>query len=110
MSDKVMLCRCEDVTRHDVEEAVEHGHDDLESVKRYTGFGTGWCQGKQCVALVARELVRLGGARPSAPITPRQPYHPVSLGHLAGLLGDAADPEPARPSHELLEPSRELDP
>ena len=86
MTDKVIVCRCEDVTLHEIEEAVQKGHDDIESLKRYTGFGTGWCQGKQCVALASRQLVRLGGQTPTAPITPRQPYHPVPLAHLAGLL------------------------
>ena len=87
MADKVIVCRCEDVTRHDVVEAVDAGHDDLESLKRFTGFGTGWCQGKQCVALASALLVELGGHVPERPITPRQPYHPVPLAHLAGLAG-----------------------
>ena len=88
MKDKVIVCRCEDVTLHEVEEAVERGHRDLESLKRYTGFGTGWCQGKQCVALCARLLVRAGGAPPVAPITPRPPVHPISLAELATLAED----------------------
>lgn len=88
MSDKTMICRCEDVTLVEVREAVERGHDDLESVKRYTGLGTGWCQGKQCVGLAARVLVSLGGRAPSAPITPRPPFHPVPLAHLARLLDE----------------------
>ncbi|UJR83075.1 (2Fe-2S)-binding protein [Sandaracinus amylolyticus] len=86
MSDKILACRCEDVTTHEIEEAVRAGHRDLESLKRYTGFGTGWCQGKQCVALCARLLVELGGDPPDAPITPRPPFHPVSIARLARLL------------------------
>ena len=92
MSDKVLICRCEDVTQREIEEAVEKGYDDLESVKRYTGFGTGWCQGKQCVALAARVLVRLGGKPAQAPITPRQPFHPVPLGHLADMPEETEEP------------------
>ena len=45
MSSKVILCRCEDVTLADVQHAVAAGYTDLEEVKRYTGFGTGPCQG-----------------------------------------------------------------
>jgi len=88
VSNKVLVCRCEDVTLGELEEALEKGHDDLESVKRYTGFGTGWCQGKQCVALVARLLVERGGKTPTLPITPRQPFHPVPLAHLAELVDE----------------------
>lgn len=92
MPDKTFVCRCEDVTLAEFQEAVERGSRDLESVKRYTGFGTGWCQGKNCLSLCARLLVRLGGAPPRAPITPRQPLHPVSLSKLAGMLPDEEEP------------------
>jgi bacterioferritin-associated ferredoxin len=88
MSDKVFVCRCEDVTLHEIEEAVRAGHRDLESVKRYTGFGTGWCQGKQCLALASRVLVRLGGEAPEKPITPRPPFHPVPISELAALVDE----------------------
>ena len=43
---KTLVCRCEDVTLHELEGAMARGYEDIESVKRYTGFGTGWCQGK----------------------------------------------------------------
>ena len=88
MPDKTFVCRCEDVTLRELEEAVARGHRDLESVKRYTGFGTGWCQGKQCVALCARLLVKLGGDAPAQPITPRPPFHPVPLAALAAIPVD----------------------
>ncbi|GAC1353346.1 MAG: (2Fe-2S)-binding protein [Polyangiales bacterium] len=84
MSGKVLACRCEDVTLHELEEAIDRGHDDIESLKRYTGFGTGWCQGKWCLALCARVLAEKGGDA-KAPFTPRPPYHPISFAHLASL-------------------------
>lgn len=91
MADKTFVCRCEDVTKHDVEEAVSLGHRDLESVKRYTGLGTGMCQGKQCVALAARLVSDLSGERVRLPITPRPLLHPTKLAHLARLLDDDAE-------------------
>ena len=84
---KVMVCRCEDVTLHEIERAVDLGHRDIESLKRYTGFGTGWCQGKGCLALSAALLAERGGD-PGTGITPRPPYHPLPLGILAGLDPD----------------------
>ena len=86
---KTVVCACEDVTLSEVRRAFERGHRDLESVKRYTGFGTGWCQGKSCVALCARLLVERGGSA-GLPITPRPPFHPLRLADLAGLA-DVAD-------------------
>ncbi len=94
---KVMVCRCEDVTLHELDAAIARGYDDLESLKRYTGFGTGWCQGKSCVSLCARLLVERGGTA-DLPITPRPPFHPVALGDLAGVAAVAeADEEEGRP-------------
>ncbi len=83
---KAILCACEDVTLSEVRRAFAEGHRDLESVKRYTGFGTGPCQGKSCLNAVVRELSRLG-ATPAeiAPFTPRPPVQPVTFGTLAAL-------------------------
>jgi NAD(P)H-nitrite reductase large subunit len=94
---KRLACRCEDVTLHDLDEAIARGHTDLESLKRYTGFGTGWCQGKGCVALCAQLLVERGGAA-ALPITPRPPVHPIALRDLARLAEVAeADEAAGRP-------------
>lgn len=82
---KIFACRCEDVTLHELDAAIERGHDDIESLKRYTGFGTGWCQGKQCVVACARLLQTRTGTAPTMPITPRPPVVPLALGALAGL-------------------------
>ncbi len=81
---KTLVCRCEDVTLHELEAAMERGYRDIESVKRYTGFGTGWCQGKSCLVACARLIAERGGDV-SKPITPRPPFHPVPLSALAGL-------------------------
>ncbi len=89
---KALVCRCEDVTLRDLDDAVARGHTDLESLKRYTGLGTGWCQGKGCVALSAELLVARGGSA-ALPITPRPPIHPLPFGHLAGLASLAEDDE-----------------
>lgn len=89
---KTLVCRCEDVTLHELDEAIARGHDDIESLKRYTGFGTGWCQGKSCVALCARLLIERGG-NAELPITPRPPFHPLPLADLAGLAEVTLDDE-----------------
>jgi hypothetical protein len=81
---KVLLCRCEDVTLPELEHAIELGHRDIESLKRYTGFATGWCQGKWCLVPCARVLAARGGD-PGSGITPRQPFHPVAIADLAGV-------------------------
>jgi len=86
VSRKVILCRCEDVTLADVEHAVAAGYVELEEVKRYTGFGTGPCQGKECLREIALALARAAGRAPKelAPFTTRPPLVPTELGLLAG--------------------------
>jgi bacterioferritin-associated ferredoxin len=78
---KIILCRCEDVTAKDVERAVATGFTDLEEVKRYTGFGTGPCQGKECLRNVALAIARATGRDPGAlqPFTSRPPLAPTEL-------------------------------
>ena len=86
MSRKVILCRCEDVTLADVQHAVAAGYADLEEVKRYTGFGTGPCQGKECLLEIARAIADASGRAPETmePFTTRPPLVPTELAVLAG--------------------------
>ncbi len=89
MSSKVIVCRCEDVTLDDVLHTLELGSTDLEEVKRYTGFGTGPCQGKECLVHVARLCAEAaahapaGAARPVRPFTARPPLEPTPFGVFA---------------------------
>jgi bacterioferritin-associated ferredoxin len=94
MSDRTFLCRCEDVTHAELEHAFAAGLRTIEELKRYTGFGTGPCQGKECMATVARELVRLGHID-LRPFTARPPTEPVSFGALASVPDPFAEPEPS---------------
>ena len=86
MARKIILCRCEDVTLADVQHAVKLGYADVEEVKRYTGFGTGPCQGKEClrgIVVAIAEAARLAPAA-LAPFTSRPPLVPTELAVLAG--------------------------
>jgi sarcosine oxidase subunit beta len=89
---KALLCPCEDVTTSEIEHAISKGSCDLESVKRFTGFGTGMCQGKQCLTAVARfleEKTALKGPQ-LMPFTPRPPLFPTELSHWASAAFDPA--------------------
>jgi sarcosine oxidase subunit beta len=97
MSRKVILCRCEDVTLADVRHAVALGYTDIEEVKRYTGFGTGPCQGKECLRAVVVAAAEAAGheagndagqrAPALAPFTSRPPLVPTELAVLAARGG-----------------------
>ena len=93
MPRKLILCRCEDVTAEDIAHAVAAGFHTLEEVKRYTGFGTGPCQGKECLVAVALAVARASGTPVTAlrPFTARAPLSPTELKTFAAL---ADEPEP----------------
>jgi len=90
---KVIVCRCEDVTLKDVRHSIALGYADIEEVKRYTGFGTGPCQGKECHGLIASILASEGGRDPASiePFTARSPISPTPLRLLAGSPDAASD-------------------
>lgn len=81
MPRKLILCRCEDVTAEDVAHAVAAGFGTIEEIKRYTGFGTGPCQGKECLVPVTLAIARASGAAPQSlrPFTARSPLSPIEL-------------------------------
>ena len=89
MARKVILCRCEDVTLADVQHAVKLGYTDVEEVKRYTGFGTGPCQGKECLRGIVVAIAEAARLAPTAlaPSTSRPPLVPTELAVLAGAGG-----------------------
>jgi sarcosine oxidase subunit beta len=91
---KALICPCEDVTADDVRHAISRGYCDVESVKRYTGFGTGICQGKSCQAAVAALLAKEGPLKPAGilPFTPRPPVYPTELSVFATTPVDESRP------------------
>ncbi len=92
MTHRVFLCRCEDVTLAEVEHACSLGLSDVEEIKRYTGLGTGPCQGKECIVALVRALAAGGHVDPAAarPFTARPPAEPVTLAELAQLTDASA--------------------
>jgi len=100
MTARAFLCRCEDVTIGELDRALDRGLTTIEEIKRYTGLGTGPCQGKECVGALARLLVERGLARPEAlqPFTARPPAEPITFGLLAAARApfflDKQDPDP----------------
>ncbi|MBI5477239.1 MAG: (2Fe-2S)-binding protein [Deltaproteobacteria bacterium] len=100
MSRKIIVCRCEDVTLEDIRGAIERGYRDIEEVKRYTGLGTGPCQGRECMChcavLIAQRTGQPVGSVP--PFTTRPPLTSSALKHFVLPTGarDAAPAAPAR--------------
>lgn len=90
MSKRIFYCRCEDVTLAEIDHAIDRGLTTVEEIKRYTGLGTGPCQGKECICALAALLVGRGMVDAAAvqPFTSRPPAEPVTFGALAALLSE----------------------
>lgn len=82
---KVIVCRCEDVTEEDVIKAIDEGYTDFEELRKKLRIGMGPCQGRTCCLLAMKILEKKTGKKiPKDSIpTIRPPIVPVSLGALA---------------------------
>ena len=49
-----ILCRCEDITKKEIIQAIKKGAKNLNQIKTWTRFGMGPCQGRTCHYSVAR--------------------------------------------------------
>src|SRR5437867_6137526 len=101
MTQRELVWACEDVTRDDVERALAAGHDDMESLKRYTGLATGFCQGRCCLPRAAALLWERTRSAPR-PTTARTPLVPTALAALAAA-GELPPIYPG-PRDEVLSP------
>ena len=82
----VIICRCQEVTRQEIIDAIADGATTVDGVKRRTRAGMGLCQGKTCERLVARSIAEQTG-RPMSEILPpksRIPVRPVKIGIIGG--------------------------
>jgi Sarcosine oxidase A3 domain/Pyridine nucleotide-disulphide oxidoreductase len=83
-TDDTVVCRCEEVTRGEIDAAAADTAD-LNVVKGLTRAGMGLCQGKTCQRQVAATIAaRHGIPIASVPMaTPRFPVRPVPMGAIA---------------------------
>ena len=101
--DDTVVCRCEDVTRREIEDAITAGAAEVNQLKHFTRCGMGPCQGRTCAEIAAELLAaRIAndpdeGRRAAGQWTGRVPIRPVGLEELAGTFdyGDIPIPPPA---------------
>jgi NAD(P)H-nitrite reductase large subunit len=82
-TETVFICRCEEVTREEVEQAIRDGATTIAGIKKRTHAGMGLCQGRTCRKLVAGMLA---GSRPPEEIVPptfRPPVRTVKISEIA---------------------------
>lgn len=93
-----IVCRCEDVTRREIESALDDGAREVNQVKAWTRCGMGPCQGRSCGDVVGELVARRAGSREAAGyFTGRLPLRPVALAAVTGeyVYGDIPVPKAA---------------
>jgi len=84
--DSTLVCRCEEITAGQIRAAARLGATGPNQAKAYLRCGMGPCQGRLCGATVAALIEHERGLPPgaAAPLRPRAPYRPMTVGALAG--------------------------
>ena len=83
--DDMVICRCEEITKGAIKDAIRNGMQTLNGIKRITRAGMGLCQGQTCQRLVTQILAEELGLSIAEiePITARGPVRPLRLSALA---------------------------
>jgi NADPH-dependent 2,4-dienoyl-CoA reductase/sulfur reductase-like enzyme len=86
-----IVCRCEEVTKGELDAVLADGAPTLGEVKRRTRCGMGRCQGRYCGQLLAEHLAATQG-RPLDNLSlfaPRAPVKPIAIADIVALADDA---------------------
>ncbi len=85
IQDKIFLCRCEEVTQEEIEDAIRDGATTLSGIKKRTHAGMGLCQGRTCRRLISQLLQQ---HTPPEQILPPRSRPPVRTTKIQEFLED----------------------
>ncbi|HHJ16945.1 MAG TPA: FAD-binding protein [Gammaproteobacteria bacterium] len=80
---ETIVCRCENVTKGQIDEAIEQGVSDITTLKMVTRVGMGDCQGKVCSNYCYGRLRQQLGKDDVGELRPRFPLSPLSFDALS---------------------------
>ncbi len=82
-----IVCRCEEVTAREVQEAIALGCPGPNQMKAFLRCGMGPCQGRMCGLTVTEMIAKARGVSPQAIgyYGIRPPVKPITVGELAAL-------------------------
>lgn len=79
--EEIIICRCEEITKDEIEEAIRNGATSVTEIKRWTRAGMGLCQGRSCKREIERIIAQHTGVpiEETRPATCRQPVRPLNI-------------------------------
>ncbi|WP_210470519.1 (2Fe-2S)-binding protein [Sporosarcina sp. 6E9] len=86
LMDKLIICRCEEVSLEDIENTASLYNCSARELKLRTRAGMGYCGGRTCRPAVDAVLEEVTGEKPGndIPLKVQPPVRPVSLSVLGG--------------------------
>ena len=85
ITSKTIVCRCEDVCRSEIDDAIESGARDINQLKAWTRCGMGPCQGRTCSETIEALLaLKLGSRELAGQWTGRTPFRPIPIDQIIG--------------------------
>jgi len=88
--DQVFVCRCEEVTRAEILEAIADGATSVRGIKVRTQAGMGLCQGRSCRKIV-QQMLSQAGVKPAAEILPTTTRTPVRTAKISEYINEEDD-------------------
>lgn len=81
---ETLVCRCEELTCHETDQALGFGGSDFRTLKVMTRLGMGPCQGRMCWPAMARRIAQNGhkSLEEIGPMRFRPPVRPTTIGDL----------------------------
>lgn len=81
-SEDTVICRCEQVKRRDIDQALAEGCKDVITLKMRTRLSMGDCQGKTCCHYVYDRFAQEGLKETAGTLRPRFPLDPIPFAAL----------------------------
>ena len=77
----MIICRCEEITKKEIIEAIKEGYTTVGDIKRRTRSGMGFCQGRTCTKLIQQIIAEEIGccSDENIPATVRPPVRPIEV-------------------------------
>jgi len=78
---ELVICRCEEITKQQVVDAILEGNTSISGIRKRTRAGMGFCQGKSCSRQI-RQLIAEYADLPEQQLEParvRPPVRPIPV-------------------------------
>jgi len=78
---ELIICRCEEITKQQVVDAINEGNTSVSGIRKRTRAGMGFCQGKSCSRQIRQLIVEYGSIleQQLEPARVRPPVRPIPV-------------------------------